>query len=260
MNTRLYNARILSMVNGCDITEGEVWITDDTISFVGKPLKEADIKFDIEDILNAGMENLTTHELNGHRFPTFSEEINGLILLDHIRHHLYGGLGIRQIIDWAMFLKDKADNKDAQEKLLYILRNANLEKFCGVLTKMCVFYLGLPDSFPWCRDADGDTARQLLDTVFEKGNFGRKDPYVYKPMESLTQGVREKGLFCTLQTAGLANWEACQKHKFLRPFAWIYQTFRYIARGLSALFHGENLKEDIKKGNEDADFHEKLGI
>lgn len=220
----------------------------------------SDYRVDIEDILINGMKVINTRELNGHKFPAFSDEINGLIILDHIRHHIYGGLGIRQIIDWVMFLNSNMNNDDCINRLLDLAKSANLEKFCKILTKMCVIYLNLPDNFPWCRDADETTAKKLMDTVFESGNFGRKKPYVYRPLDSLTQNVRQKGLFKFLQTAGLQNWNACQKHKFLRPFAWIYQIFRFIKRGFAALFRGENLKKDMDAGNEKVDFYNKLGI
>ena len=35
MNTRIYNVRILTMEDGKDIFQGEVWIQDDTITYVG---------------------------------------------------------------------------------------------------------------------------------------------------------------------------------------------------------------------------------
>ena len=220
----------------------------------------SDSKYDIEDILINGMENLETHALNGHSFPTFSEEINGLILLDHIRHHIYGGLGIRQIIDWAMFLNKNAENTDVLARLHKLTESVNLLKFSKILTKMCVLYLGLPDRFPECRDADGGAAEELLNAVFKSGNFGRKDPYVYRPLDELTQGVKKEGLFKVLQNAGKENWKAAKRHKFLIPFAWLYQIFRYIKRGILALLRGENLKKDMDEGKKKAEFYEKLGI
>ena len=38
-------------------------------------------------------------------------------------------------------------------------------------------------------------------------------------------------LFRQLQRRGLINWKAAQKYPALRPFAWIYQSFRYICKG-----------------------------
>lgn len=216
----------------------------------------SDNGFDIEDVITEGVRNAQTHEIGGHSFPTLPTSINGLVLLDHIRHHIYGGLGIRQIIDFMMFIA-------AQEQLdsfLPLVEKAGLYTFLKVLTKMCIKYFGLPDRFNFCKDADNDLAEQLLNTVLSGGNFGRKNPYQYKPMESLALSMREKGVFSFLQAAGLKNWEAAEKHTFLRPFAFIYQIFRLIKRGIRALFHGENLKKDFTAGNEKKDFYESLGI
>ena len=36
MNIRLYNAKILTMEEGRELFEGEIWIRDDTINYSGK--------------------------------------------------------------------------------------------------------------------------------------------------------------------------------------------------------------------------------
>lgn len=66
MNTRLYNARILSMVDGQDIYMGEVWIKDNRITYVG-PAKDVscekwDVNKDCEgNVLMPGFKNAHTH-------------------------------------------------------------------------------------------------------------------------------------------------------------------------------------------------------
>ena len=220
----------------------------------------SDAEYDIEPILVHGMENAETHTLHGYRFPTLPDYENGLVLLDHIRHHLHGGLGIRQIIDWMMFANAKLSDETYRENFLPLLQKARLVTFCETVTKMCKLYFGLPERITWCDGADAETAKQLLETVMRGGNFGRKDPYVYKPMKELTSGIRKKGLFRVLQEAGVANFAICRKNKFFRCFAWLFQIFRYLGRGIAALFHGENLKKDLREGNETADFYQRLGL
>lgn len=71
MNTRLYNARILSMDGDCNITEGEIWIAYDKISYVGGALSDDEIakkgvKFDISrdcngNVLMPGFKDAHTH-------------------------------------------------------------------------------------------------------------------------------------------------------------------------------------------------------
>ena len=43
MKTRLYNAHILTMENGCDLIDGEIWIDDNKISYVGDDVSEDEI-------------------------------------------------------------------------------------------------------------------------------------------------------------------------------------------------------------------------
>lgn len=65
MNTRIYNVRILTMEDGKDIFQGEVWIKDDTITYAG-PKREEQEKWDQEidgegSLLMPGFKNAHTH-------------------------------------------------------------------------------------------------------------------------------------------------------------------------------------------------------
>lgn len=220
----------------------------------------SDLEFNIEPILITGIKNAVTKTVSGHSFPALPDCENGLVLLDHIRHHLYGGLGLRQIIDWAAFASAILSDETYSSRFLPLLQNVGLVKFCETVTKMCKLYLGLPDSITWCDGADTATAVELLENVFKSGNFGRKNPYEYRPMQSLTSSFKEKGLFKTLQTAGVENFKICKENRFFRAFAWLFQLFRYIRRGFAALIRGENLKKDIETGREKTDFYNRLGL
>ena len=71
MNIILYNARILTMEDDRELFDGEIWIEDDTISYVGKSMSDdeissSDIKFDIEkdclgNVLMPGFKDAHTH-------------------------------------------------------------------------------------------------------------------------------------------------------------------------------------------------------
>ena len=66
MNTRLYNARLMTMEKGCSIQEnGEVWIRDDTIAYAG-PERPTNCIFDREinangNLIMPGFKNAHTH-------------------------------------------------------------------------------------------------------------------------------------------------------------------------------------------------------
>ena len=57
----------------------------------------SDENHDIEPYLINGIKNAETLTVYESNFPALPKAENGLVLLDHIRHHLFGGLGLRQI-------------------------------------------------------------------------------------------------------------------------------------------------------------------
>lgn len=72
MKIRFFNARLLTMANGCELTEGELWTREDRIAFVGsageaeEKRKEEQTVFDREidcrgNVLMPGFKNAHTH-------------------------------------------------------------------------------------------------------------------------------------------------------------------------------------------------------
>lgn len=156
---------------------------------------------------------------------------NGLVLLDHINQHIAGGLGLRHIIDWMMFTdKCLPDEKWPDFKIL--VRKVGLETLAVTVTEMCVMFLGLPKR-EWCANANKALCQELMEYILSCGNFGNKD----KDEASIGAGVFGYARsFLTsirlLHKRGMINWRAARRHVWLRPFAGIYQFFRYLHRGL----------------------------
>lgn len=66
MNIRIYNVKILTMEEGKDIYEGEVWVNEDTISYTGPIIEETDKQWDKEidgqgNLLMPGFKNAHAH-------------------------------------------------------------------------------------------------------------------------------------------------------------------------------------------------------
>lgn len=220
----------------------------------------SDEKWDIDPLILKSFPDISTRELFNHRFPVLPEMVNGLILLDHVRHHLQGGLGIRQIIDWMMFVHANLSDESWKSSFSDLALQAGLETLAITMTSMCKQYFGLPDPITWCDSAEEATTQELLEAVFNYGNFGSKLTEEIHPSEYITISARRMGLFRFLQTRGEQNWENSQKHPFLRHFAWLYQIFRYITRGTVALFRGENIAKGMSSGTEKYDLLERLGL
>lgn len=160
-----------------------------------------------------------------YQFPMLPKLENGLTLLYHICQHLEIGLGLRQIIDWMLFV-----DKELNDEFWYCSFQAKagelgLEKLAVVVTRMCQKYLGLRETINWCNEADDILCEELMGMIMESGNFGRK---LTKVEHKIVQSGSVSSFFILLQQFGIKNWELIEKYPGLKAFAWLYQLVKYI--------------------------------
>ena len=179
-----------------------------------------------------------TGKIGKYTFPMPNEQLNGLVLLAHINQHLEEGLGLRQLLDFVMFIK-RSLSDDAWPAFKDKTDQLGLTTLAKVVGKLGQMYLGLDSTIAWCADAKESTVEKLLDYAFECGNFGHKDSANNTITMVMSHGRGLKGFFCNLQRQGENNWDKLKTQPWLRPVAWIYQLGRYIKRGLRV----SNLRE-----------------
>ena len=167
-------------------------------------------------LFEKGIDNRVWHSLGRFRFPVLPTELNGLVLLFHINQHLREGIGLRQIIDWMMYLFINNNLED----IMPIIKTTGLETLALTVTIMCQKYLGLPvivdpsDNYPY---------DDLLQYIMTKGNMGKKSG-IKGRISSFTITTRNPIVFFKrLQESGVKTWKDAKKHPILRPFAWIYR-------------------------------------
>ena len=212
---------------------------------------------DIEDVIREGMLHPKMYQIGNFSFPGLPPYVNGLVLLDHVRQHLVGsGLGCRQVIDWMMFVHTELNDEAWMNNFKTMAQDAGLETLAITLTKMCKQYLGLPDPITWCDEGNSDLCEMVLECLFSDGNFGRERPAT----EIVRRDMKQHGTFQYLQYAGLENWNAAQKHSFLRPFAWIYQIYRYFRKGIIRMRHGDRVLGGFSAGAKKDVMLKRLGI
>lgn len=215
----------------------------------------------VEQRIKNGIEHAVRCSVNGYEFPCLPPTENGLAILDHIRHHFKSsGLGLRHLLDWMMFAHTVLDDKVWAEQFQPIAKETGLERLAVVLTATCRKWLGLPEDYGWSRHVEDDLADQTIETFLTNGNFGRKLVREDHKVEDATIAVKREGLFRFLQSTGELTWTALEKHPWLRPFAWLYQSCRYISRGVKALSRGENFRKQVAHGKVKGDFYNRLGI
>ena len=216
-------------------------------------------EMDIEDYVIDGLSNRVVGKINKHEFPMLPNIANGLVLLDHMKSHLRYGMGLRQIIDWMMYVSLELSDEVWIGEFEQIVRNKKLRKFAITVTRMCQMYLGLPKTITWCKDADEELCKRLMANVVASGNFGRKKSSG-NSIETVSSNIRRIGLFRYLQIAGEHNWKAYKKHHWLKPFAWLYQIFRYARLGFRTGRNGKQISGDVHRSKERVKLLEDLGI
>lgn len=201
-----------------------------------------------------GIDKREWHTTENYRFPVLPPLLNGLVLIFHIDQHLREGLGLRQIIDWMMYVNSLSSN--TWEELLPLLQTNGVEKLALTVTMMCQKYFGL---HPIVEDESLPTEK-LMTYIMEKGNFGRKAGLKGKTATFSLFSTEKGGFFIRLQKGGLNQWKAAKKYRFLRPFAWIYQSFRILHILFNTHTSLKEILEQRRKGVDQRYLIDALGL
>lgn len=202
----------------------------------------------IDKYIDEGLEHVVEAEINGVKFPLLPRLQNGLVLLDHMRAHLRNGLGLRQVVDWMMYVDRELGDNEWASGFGQMAADTDLDALAVTATRMCQMYLGLRSDITWCQVADESLCQRLMGIILTSGNFGRKLGSG-GAVESVFTSIKRNGLFRWLQHAGEHNWRAYKRHKWLKPFCWAYQLGRYACRGIAAR-RGNNLGDDMDRSRE----------
>lgn len=105
-------------------------------------------------------------------------DFNALFLIRHAAMHFTGGISLRHVTDWAMFLDREAGNID-RERINRILRRENLDKFAGILTAIACGYLGVSHEkaiIPW-QSYQEEAGKVLTDMMREQPTYKSRNPF-----------------------------------------------------------------------------------
>lgn len=105
-----------------------------------------------------------------------------IYVLNHLWHHfITGGVGLRQVCDWTVYLHAFHDKIDVNT-LERDLRDFGLLKVWKIFAYIAVNQLGLPaEECPLYEDSERRRAGKVLCRIFEEGNFGRHSEHKATP-------------------------------------------------------------------------------
>ena len=164
---------------------------------------------------------------------------HGLIMLLHMSHHMTTeGIGLRHLCDWAVFVKDFADDEFCslfEEKLTAI----GLWDFTKLITRICMLILDCPEK-SWAGESDRALEEGIVRDMFKGGNFGQKSGA--RTHESLLisnaskGGIEEKSMvgqfIASVNDVIYAKWPLSKKFRLLLPFGWLFYLGRYVLRSV----------------------------
>lgn len=213
---------------------------------------------DIEEDIIKGVQQAETAELYGYQFPVLPESTRGLVLLAHLAHHIKSGLGFRQVIDWMQYADRIVDDAYWERSFHSRVKQVGLETTAVTVTKMCQLYFGLKEDIHWCDAAEIELCEQMMRNLLSSGNFGIKNGTGTRVEVTISRfqriGIRY------LQRAGEYNWQAYQKHHWLKSFAWAYQIGRYAKQAFCMRRSKTQLKDDMERGKQRSELINRLRI
>lgn len=192
-------------------------------------------------------------------FPMLPKLENGLVLLAHLRQHLFSGIGMRQVIDWMMYVDRELSDEYWDEVFKKEASSLGMEKLAVTTTRLCQMYFGLKSDINWCSDADEKLCDRLLESIIQSGNFGHNNGEG-KQIEKTIVNFKRKGVFKYLQTAGEHNWKLYKRCHWLRPFASIYQIIRFVSQGIKTGRSSGEIATDISRSKKRMELLDDLGL
>lgn len=213
----------------------------------------------LDEMLFLAIPRRVSTELCGYPVSMLPPLENGIVLLGHINQHLPDGLGLRQIIDWMIYVEKYLNDDMWNNGFAEAAEQIGMKRLAIITTAMCQKYLGLSKDIHWC--AYEPVCDELMEYILSRGNFGRKENSFKRSTVSVLRKFQNPfhGL-ATAQKHGLINWNAAQKHRWLRPFAWCYQLLRWFRKGLKGGITPNKLSDATASAKEDVALMEKFGV
>lgn len=184
-------------------------------------------------------------------------------LLHMYKHYISGGIGLRHLCDWAVFVASK-DYDAVAGKLLEFTDKLHLTHLCQMFSQISVKYLGIENKDSFGR-FDEQLCRELMDNVMQLGNFGRKG-LNYKPgIISLfnAQVLDRKDnyistFFSSIKSHVCLHWPKAEHNVFLLVIGAVFFSLRYLFRSIMGKRKKVDLIEDYKTAKRQAALRKKL--
>ncbi|MBE6286956.1 MAG: hypothetical protein E7099_02020 [Mediterranea massiliensis] len=128
----------------------------------------------LKSYMNGCLPGNRTVPIEGYQVPVLPLELDVVFVLVHLTlHFISGGIGLRQLCDWACLLHHQKAQIDAAE-VCRLLEGVGLLRAARVVGSILVSHVGLPqEELPFVLEAaDWEKGEWLLQDILASGNFG----------------------------------------------------------------------------------------
>lgn len=200
-------------------------------------------------------------DVSGFEVPVLPALANGLVLLAHVNQHLGSGLGLRQILDWQMFVEAHLTDELWESGFRHATQRVGMEKLAITTTWLCREHLGLQTTATWFNGADAQLADDLLLYIMRKGNMGRKMERGTHATRTVLHSFRSPAALARyLYEGGRAHWAPARKYAWLAPAACLYQVGHIVRKGFARNASVSELVDDARGAQKEVDLLRRLEV
>ena len=191
---------------------------------------------------------------------------HGIVLLLHSAGHMTaGGMGLRHLCDWAVFVNsfDASEFKGTFEETL---KNIGLWEFARVLTAVSVKYLGIKKA-SWCDGVEMWIIDGIMQDICDSGNFGCKDRQRLNQSKLLRNaddrtvgGGCFHNVFVFLNNRARKAMPITARIPVLLPIGWLYVGGRHIYRIITRKKERIDIHETILGARKRQELYERLKL
>lgn len=190
-------------------------------------------------LMESCWQEIRQKNIAGHTFPCLSDFHQALSLLLHMQRHMTTGcIGLRQLCDWAVFVKSVPPEL-YESRILPELEHCGLAEFARVLTKTSVRYLGLEldDAFR-CRSVSDRIVEAMIDEILRAGNITNRhntDDTSSFFVEASGKETAVRVYIRKINAVARRKFPVTKQVPLLLPLFWVYLPVRYWLRSLAGM-------------------------
>ncbi len=214
---------------------------------------------EVGDKLKQTLENATDSIVKttsaGVEFYSLDNLYQAVSLLLHIERHLIAdGIGLRQLLDFGVFVKENPGFLSDEENIDFLKRFG--------LYKLAVACVDVIDKFFFDKQIECKTANELLELSLKKGNFGvkrsKEETYSNFDVENKSK-FAFVNYFKYFKKRAKYNWPLAKKYPWLCNLGFIYLPIRHVFR---VVFKKQKVdyKKVLKSNNEVYSLYNDLSI